>query len=130
MSRYFFHLEHVRVVTDRKGSDHPDLDAAKLHAVKTLARALTEEPQVLRPSEVKAKLPPPACNQPRSRHSAAPSRLNTAALPSSDAFAASKARNCFAVGLGPSSVTTQSPSAVSGGVIDGAREDRSAWTVV
>ena len=52
MSRYFFHLEHVRVVTDRKGSDHPDLDAAKLHAVKTLASASTEEPQVFWDSDV------------------------------------------------------------------------------
>jgi hypothetical protein len=45
VSRYFFHLEHVRVVADRVGSEHADLDAAKLHAVKSLASALADEPE-------------------------------------------------------------------------------------
>ena len=44
MTRYFFHLEHVRLVKDQKGSDHPDLDAAKLHAVKMVADSLATEP--------------------------------------------------------------------------------------
>jgi hypothetical protein len=44
MPRYFFHLEHVRVVKDKEGSEHADLEAAKLHAVKALASALAEEP--------------------------------------------------------------------------------------
>jgi hypothetical protein len=52
MPRYFFHLEHVRVVTDAEGSEHADLDAAKLQAVKKLAGALTEEPQVFWDSDV------------------------------------------------------------------------------
>jgi hypothetical protein len=45
MPRYFFHLEHVRVVQDPEGSEHADLEAAKVHAVKTLAGALADEPQ-------------------------------------------------------------------------------------
>jgi hypothetical protein len=52
MPRYFFHLEHVRVVKDPVGSEHADLDAAKLHAVTTLACALTAEPQVFWHSDV------------------------------------------------------------------------------
>ena len=52
MPRYFFHLEHVRLVKDPEGSEHADLDAAKLHAVKTLARALTDEPGVFWDADV------------------------------------------------------------------------------
>jgi hypothetical protein len=52
MPRYFFHLEHVRVVKDPKGSEHADLDAAKLHAVKTLAGALADEPQAFWDADV------------------------------------------------------------------------------
>ena len=52
MPRYFFHLEHVRVVKDHAGSEHADLDAAKLHAVKTVAGALADEPQVFWDSDV------------------------------------------------------------------------------
>jgi hypothetical protein len=52
MPRYFFHLEHVRVVKDGEGSEHADLEAAKFHAVKTLAGALTSEPEVFWDSDV------------------------------------------------------------------------------
>ena len=52
MPRYFFHLEHVRIVKDTKGSEHPDLDAAKLHAVKMLAGALADEPQAFWDADV------------------------------------------------------------------------------
>ena len=52
MPRYFFHLEHVRVVKDRHGSEHSDLEAAKLHAVKTVAGALAKEPEVFWDSDV------------------------------------------------------------------------------
>ena len=52
MPRYFFHLEHVRVVRDPQGSEHSDLDAAKLHAVKTLAAALADEPRVFWDADV------------------------------------------------------------------------------
>jgi hypothetical protein len=45
MPRFFFHLEHVRVVKDQDGSEHPDLEAAKLHAVRTVADTLAHEPQ-------------------------------------------------------------------------------------
>jgi hypothetical protein len=52
MPHYFFHLEHVRVVKDREGSEHADLEAAKLHAVKTVASALADEPQAFWDSDV------------------------------------------------------------------------------
>ena len=52
MPRYFFHLEHVRVVKDLEGSEHADLNAAKLHAVKALAGALTDEPNLFWDSDV------------------------------------------------------------------------------
>jgi hypothetical protein len=52
MPRYFFHLEHVRVVKDGEGSEHADLEAAKLHAVRTLAGALANEPEVFWDSDV------------------------------------------------------------------------------
>jgi hypothetical protein len=52
MPRYFFHLEHVRVVRDGEGSEHADLEAAKLHAVKTIAGALANEPEVFWDSDV------------------------------------------------------------------------------
>jgi hypothetical protein len=45
MPRYFFHLEHARVVKDGEGSEHADLEAAKLHAVRTLAGALVMSPR-------------------------------------------------------------------------------------
>ncbi len=44
MARFFFHLEHVRVVQDPEGSEHADLAAAKLHAVKLIAEALSQAP--------------------------------------------------------------------------------------
>jgi hypothetical protein len=44
MPRYFFHLEHVRVIKDPEGSEHASLAAAKLHAVKKMAEALSEAP--------------------------------------------------------------------------------------
>jgi hypothetical protein len=44
MARFFFHLEHVRLIQDREGSEHADVAAAKLHAVKLMADALAQEP--------------------------------------------------------------------------------------
>lgn len=44
MPRYFFHLEHAVEVRDERGVELSDLDAAKCHAVKTIAEALCEEP--------------------------------------------------------------------------------------
>jgi hypothetical protein len=52
MPRYFFHLEHVRVVEDPAGSEHADLEAAKLHAVTTLAGALANEPRTFWDADV------------------------------------------------------------------------------
>jgi hypothetical protein len=45
MARFFFHLEHARIVRDEVGSEHADLNAAKIHAVKALAEALAREPE-------------------------------------------------------------------------------------
>jgi len=45
MPRYFFHLEHVKIVKDELGSEHPNFGAAKLHAVKKVAEILGSEPQ-------------------------------------------------------------------------------------
>ncbi len=45
MPRYFFHLEHTVEVRDERGVELSDLDAAKCHAVKTIAEALCEEPK-------------------------------------------------------------------------------------
>jgi hypothetical protein len=45
MPRYFFHLEHAAEVRDERGVELSDLDAAKCHAVKTIAEALCEEPK-------------------------------------------------------------------------------------
>jgi len=45
MPRYHFHLEHVRVVKDSEGSDHADLAAAQIHAVKLIANSLDQAPQ-------------------------------------------------------------------------------------
>lgn len=44
MRRFFFHLEHVHVLKDHDGSEHADLAAAKLHAVKLMAEALLRDP--------------------------------------------------------------------------------------
>jgi len=52
MPRYMFHLEHIRVVKDSEGSEHADLGAAKLHAVRTVAEALASDPQALWDSDV------------------------------------------------------------------------------
>ena len=52
MPRFFFHLEHVRVVRDTVGSEHANLDAAKLHAVARLADALARAPKVFWDSDV------------------------------------------------------------------------------
>ena len=45
MPRYFFHLEHAVQIRDERGVELSDLDAAKCHAVKTIAEALCEEPK-------------------------------------------------------------------------------------
>jgi len=45
MPRYFFHLEHIRLLPDKEGSKHADIDAAKVHAVKLVADALAGEPE-------------------------------------------------------------------------------------
>jgi hypothetical protein len=45
MPRYFFHLEHAVEVRDERGVELSDLEAAKCHAVKTIAEALCEEPK-------------------------------------------------------------------------------------
>jgi hypothetical protein len=52
MSRFFFHVEHVKVVKDEAGSDHQNVDAAKLHAVKKFAEILAETPQVFWDSDI------------------------------------------------------------------------------
>jgi len=52
MPRYFFHLEHVRLVRDSEGSEHADLDAAKIHAVKMMASALSDEPRTFWEADV------------------------------------------------------------------------------
>jgi hypothetical protein len=44
MRRYFFNLEHVYVVKDPEGSEHAGLAAAKVHAVKLMAEALSQAP--------------------------------------------------------------------------------------
>jgi hypothetical protein len=52
VARYFFHLEHTKTLTDREGSEHPDLNAAKRHAVKVVADTLSSEPQTFWDSDV------------------------------------------------------------------------------
>jgi hypothetical protein len=52
MSRFFFHIEHVKVVKDEEGSEHQDVGAAKLHAVKKFAEILSETPQVFWDSDI------------------------------------------------------------------------------
>ena len=52
MARYFFHLEHTSTLTDREGSEHPDLNSAKRHAVKLIADTLSGEPQAFWDSDV------------------------------------------------------------------------------
>jgi hypothetical protein len=52
MTRFFFHFEHVKVVKDQAGSEHPDLVAAKLHAVKKFAEILADRPQVFWDSDI------------------------------------------------------------------------------
>lgn len=52
MTRFFFHIEHVKVLRDGVGSEHPNLNAAKLHAVKLFAERLALEPQTFWRSDV------------------------------------------------------------------------------
>ena len=52
MPRFFFHIEHVKVVKDNIGSEHPDFAAAKLHAVRTIAQILDREPETFWGSDV------------------------------------------------------------------------------
>ena len=46
MARYFFHLEHTIQIRDEDGVELADVQAAKCHAVKTMAEILCEEPGV------------------------------------------------------------------------------------
>ena len=52
MARFYFHIEHVKIIRDNDGSDHETLDAAKLHAVKRIADILSHEPESFWDSDV------------------------------------------------------------------------------
>ena len=43
--RYFFHVEHTKVLKDNLGSEHRDLESAKRHAVNLVSDMLAREPQ-------------------------------------------------------------------------------------
>jgi hypothetical protein len=52
MPRYFFHIEHVKVVKDDIGAEHPNFSAAKRHAVKRVAEILDREPDIFWDSDI------------------------------------------------------------------------------